>query len=52
MAGLKFTLRDITQKDARSMAKQLNNKNIWNNLRDGLPHPYSIEIDVQGDSAQ
>ncbi len=27
--------------DAASLAEMLNNKNILNNLRDGLPYPYT-----------
>ena len=38
-----FTLRPLVSEDAESMAKQLNNKKVWDNLRDGLPHPYTIE---------
>ena len=29
--------------DAENLAKYLNNINIWNNLRDYLPYPYTIE---------
>lgn len=39
----KFILRPLMPEDAESMANQLNNKKIWDNLRDGLPYPYSIE---------
>lgn len=38
-----FILRPLMFEDAESMAKQLNNKKVWDNLRDGLPHPYTIE---------
>lgn len=38
-----FTLRPLLPEDAESMANQLNNKKIWDNLRDGLPYPYTIE---------
>ena len=33
----KFTIRPLRSEDAESMANQLNNKKIWDNLRDGLP---------------
>lgn len=36
-----FSLRPLQMDDAPSFAKQLNNKKIWDNLRDGLPFPYS-----------
>ena len=29
--------------DARSLAKFANNRKVWLNLRDGFPHPYTIE---------
>jgi ribosomal-protein-alanine N-acetyltransferase len=29
--------------DAESLAKYANNRKIWQNLRDGFPHPYLIE---------
>jgi RimJ/RimL family protein N-acetyltransferase len=29
--------------DAQNLAKVINNKNVQNNLRDGLPYPYTIE---------
>jgi len=36
-------LREWNLSDAESIAENANNINIWNNLRDALPHPYSIE---------
>ena len=36
-----FELREWRLSDAASLAENANNINIWNNLRDGLPHPYS-----------
>ncbi|WKY43123.1 GNAT family N-acetyltransferase [Eubacteriaceae bacterium ES2] len=36
-------LRNWTMNDARSLALVINNKKIQNNLRDGLPFPYTIE---------
>lgn len=38
-----FILRPLISEDAESMAHQLNNKKIWDNLRDGLPFPYTVE---------
>ena len=29
--------------DSEILAEYLNNINIWNNLRDYLPHPYTID---------
>jgi len=36
-----FELRKWCLSDAASLAENANNINIWNNLRDALPHPYS-----------
>ena len=36
-----FELREWKLSDAASLAENANNINIWNNLRDALPHPYS-----------
>lgn len=38
---MKVTVRSWEQKDAASLASALSNKNILNNLRDGLPYPYT-----------
>jgi len=38
-----FELREWRLSDAESLAENANNINIWNNMRDGLPHPYSKE---------
>ena len=35
------TLRKWRLSDAKDLAKSLSNKNILNNLRDGLPYPYT-----------
>ena len=35
-----FELREWQLSDAASLAENANNINIWNNLRDALPHPY------------
>ncbi len=36
-------LRPWKTEDAERLAEIANNKNIYDNLRDGFPHPYSIE---------
>ena len=36
-----FTLREWQISDAASLAENANNINIWNNVRDYFPHPYS-----------
>ena len=33
----------LQTEDVASLAQYLNNKNIWDNCRDGLPYPYSQE---------
>lgn len=38
-----FFLRPLILEDAESLANHLNNKNVWDNLRDGLPFPYTVE---------
>lgn len=38
-----YTLRTWQTEDVASLAQYLNNKNIWDNCRDGLPYPYSQE---------
>ncbi len=40
---MKVTLREWQESDAESLALILNNKNILNNLRDGLPYPYTYK---------
>ena len=37
------TIRSYLASDAESLAKYANNRKIWQNLRDGFPHPYSID---------
>ena len=37
------TVRSYRTDDAESLATYANNRKIWQNLRDGFPHPYSIE---------
>jgi len=38
-----FELREWRLSDAASLAENANNINIWNNVRDYFPHPYSEE---------
>ena len=35
-------LRPWQKKDAQELALVANNKNIWNNVRDALPGPYTV----------
>jgi len=37
----KYTLRLLMKEDAASLAKNADNINIWNNVRDFFPHPYT-----------
>lgn len=39
----KYTLRTWEPEDAASLAEQMNNSKIHDNLRDGLPYPYLLE---------
>jgi ribosomal-protein-alanine N-acetyltransferase len=39
----KCTVRSYRAEDAESLAAHANNRKVWQNLRDGFPHPYSIE---------
>ncbi|MCI0357751.1 MAG: GNAT family N-acetyltransferase [Planctomycetaceae bacterium] len=36
-----FCVRDLTASDSASLARYANNRQIWLNLRDRFPHPYS-----------
>jgi RimJ/RimL family protein N-acetyltransferase len=38
-----FELRPWQIEDIASLAENANNINIWNNVRDSFPHPYTIE---------
>jgi RimJ/RimL family protein N-acetyltransferase len=38
-----FELREWQLSDVASLAENANNINIWNNMRDGFPYPYSEE---------
>jgi len=42
-----FILRKWQTTDAASLAENANNINIWNNLRDHFPHPYSEDDGAQ-----
>ena len=35
-------LRPWKKEDARQLAHIANNKNVWDNLRDSIPHPYAL----------
>lgn len=37
-----FCIRDFTTDDAPAIARYANNRNIWINLRDSFPHPYTL----------
>ena len=39
----KYILRRWRAEDAASLAKHISNKNIWDNCRDGLPYPYTLQ---------
>ncbi|OFX85682.1 MAG: hypothetical protein A2W99_06125 [Bacteroidetes bacterium GWF2_33_16] len=36
-----ITLRNWQKQDIKSLVKNANNKNVWNNLRDDFPNPYT-----------
>jgi RimJ/RimL family protein N-acetyltransferase len=36
-------VRDLVPADAASLARHANNRQIWLNLRDRFPHPYTLE---------
>ena len=38
---MRCTLREWRLSDAKDLVNALSNKNILNNLRDGLPYPYT-----------
>lgn len=38
-----FSIRSFTENDADSLTRQLNNKKIWDNLRDTIPYPYTLQ---------
>src|ERR1700741_3238896 len=37
-----IVLRPWQKQDAQELAAIANNRNIWNNVRDALPHPYTV----------
>jgi RimJ/RimL family protein N-acetyltransferase len=37
------TVRSWREEDATSLARYANNRNVWINLRDRFPHPYSLQ---------
>ncbi len=37
-----WRIRPFSMDDAQSLAKYANNYNVWKNLRDLFPHPYSV----------
>ncbi len=39
----KLILRSLTDDDTPALALLANNKKIWDNVRDCLPHPYTID---------
>lgn len=44
---MKIELRPLHLDDSMALAKLLNNKNIWNNLRDYIPQPYTRKDAIQ-----
>ena len=38
------TLRPWRENDAPAMAKHFDSRNVWLNLRDEFPHPYTLEV--------
>ena len=43
-------LRPLVPADAESLARHADDRDVWRNLRDLFPHPYSVE-DARGDIA-
>ncbi|KYG39849.1 hypothetical protein M433DRAFT_155020 [Acidomyces richmondensis BFW] len=41
-----IAVREYRHSDVRSIARHANNRNVWNNLRNRMPHPYS-EADAE-----
>ena len=37
------SIRAYTDSDAEALARYANNRKVWINLRDGFPHPYTME---------
>ena len=42
-----YLLREWKLSDKESLAENANNINIWNNVRDYFPYPYTVEDGVQ-----
>jgi len=40
---MNITLRALEQKDNQQITQLVNNKKIWDNLKDYIPYPYQIE---------
>ncbi|HMB61671.1 MAG TPA: GNAT family protein [Eudoraea sp.] len=38
-----ITLRGFREEDATSLVPLCNNRNIWKNVRDAFPHPYTLK---------
>lgn len=38
---MECVLREWREDDVKDLAYMMNNKNIQNNLRDGIPYPYT-----------
>lgn len=43
LTGTTCVLRPLVAPDAQSLARHANDREIWLNLRDGFPHPYSVD---------
>ena len=39
----KIILRRLTDRDSSSLAHLANNKKVWDNLRDYMPYPYTVD---------
>lgn len=39
---MKIQLRDLNKNDNHGITSLINNKKIWDNLKDYIPHPYTI----------
>ena len=42
LACARCLLRPLVSSDARSLARHANDREVWRNLRDRFPHPYSV----------
>ncbi len=47
-----ISLRPWTNDDAATLTAYFNNVNIWNNIRDYIPHPYNLEDALKFISSQ